>query len=223
MKRQKIGQILFWLGVVCLVLSYVLFWMGNPVHRVNTIEELRGTAWATDGGFLFNIHSTLTLIGVAFPLIGLLLYSGKKGSLFWLLALVPVIIFLWGTIWTPSQYIPSIYGIGGGFIVLSYLGILWTWNKTHTAYEGIAKIGKQIQLLGYSFLLITALNLCAYIGRPNLPGQVNMPPQSGESILVAFSVGILLLFVGDYVIARSLMEAAASPQVGPRPQPSAID
>jgi hypothetical protein len=202
MKRQKIGQILFWLGVVCLVLSYVLFWMGNPVHRVNTIEELRGTAWATDGGFLFTIHSIVTLVGVALPLIGMLLYSGKKGSLFWLWGLVPVIAFVLGLNWTPSQYRPSIYGIGGGFIVLSYLGILWAWNKTHTAYEGIAKIGKHIQLLGYSFLHITALYLCAYIGRPNLPGQADMPTQSGESILVAFSVGWVLLSVGHYLSGK---------------------
>jgi hypothetical protein len=223
MNRQKIGQILYWLGVVGLVLFYVMIWFGNPVQRVNTAEELSGTAWAAPGGYLFAIASLGAFVGVALPLIGVLLYSGKKGSRFWLLGLVPVIVFILGLNWTPSQYIPSIYGIGGGIILFSYFGILWVWIKTNTEYEGAAKTGKHIQLLGYSFLLITALGLCAYIGRPNLPGQADMNPQSGESILVAFSVGILLLFVGDYVIARNLSEAVASPQVGPKSQPSATD
>jgi len=141
-------------------------------------------------------------IGTFIALIGVLLYSGKKGSLFWLWGLLPFIAFSLLFFWKPSQYNPVLYGIGGGIITLSYLGVLWAWIKTHTAYEGIAKTGKHIQLLGYSFLFITALLLCLYIGQPNIPGLADQPLPSGESILVAFSVGWVLLSVGHYLSGK---------------------
>ncbi len=101
-----------------------------------------------------------------------------------------------------SQYIPAVYGIGGGIITFAYLGVLLAWVKTHTAYEGIAKTGKHIQLLGYSFLYITALFICLYIGQPNLPGLAEQPIVSGYSILIAFSVGWVLLSVGHYLSGK---------------------
>jgi len=201
MKRQKIGQVMFWLGFVCLLVFYFLLWLGNTVHRVNTPEDLIGTAWATDG-FLFIFRGLLGVVGPALALIGVLVYSGKKGSLFWLWGFVPFIVFYLLFLWIPSQYNPVLYGIGGGIIVLSYLGVLRAWIKTHTAFDGIAKTGKHIQLLGYSFLFLTALLLCLYIGQPHLPGLADQPLPSGESILVALCVSWVLLFIGHYLSGK---------------------
>jgi len=222
MNRQKIGQILFWLGVVGLFINYFVQWFRSPVYRVSTAAELSGTFWDPNGaGFL--IPNLLGLLGLGFSIIGALLYSGKKGSRFWLWGLVPLIAMGFLTIWSPSQHLAPLYGIGGGIITVAYIGSLYAWIKTNTAYEGSAKTGKQIQLLGYSFLYMAALFLCINFGTPHLPALADTVIPSTESILTSFSVGILLMFVGDSVIARSLMEAAASPQVGPRPQPSATD
>jgi len=201
MTRQKIGQVMFWLGVVCVLVFYVLLWIGNAVHRVSTPESLIGTAWAP-GGFLFILRGQLGVIGAFLALTGVLLYSGKKGSLFWLWGFAPLIALALLFNWVPSQYNPVLYGIGGGIITLSYLGVLWAWIKTYSAYEGIAKTGKHIQLLGYSFLFITALFLCLYIGQPNIPGLADQPLPSGESILVSFSVGWVLLAVGHYLSGK---------------------
>ncbi len=57
------------------------------------------------------------------------------------------------------------------------------WVKTHTMYESIAKTGKKIQLLGCSFLYLTALFLCNYIGNPMNPGTAGYPVVSSYSIL----------------------------------------
>ena len=46
MSRRRIGQIVYWLGVVGLGLFYFMTWISNPIQRVNTVEELSGTAWA---------------------------------------------------------------------------------------------------------------------------------------------------------------------------------
>jgi hypothetical protein len=210
MNRQKIGQILYWLGIVGLFTQYFLIWIRRPIYVANTPAELSGTFWDPTGAF-FTISGLTLPLGIGFTIIGALLYSGKKGSRFWLWGLVPLFAMLFLTFWSPSQHLPPLYGIGGGIITIAYPGLLYAWIKTHTAYEGSAKTGKQIQLLGYSFLYITAMLLCLQIGSPHLPALADTPVGSAEGILVSFSVGILLLFVGDYVIARSSREATTSP------------
>ena len=201
MTRQKVGLVLFWLGVVGLFINFISYWFSNPLWRVTTPETVIGTGWAP-GEFLYLFASMSLFIGLGISIIGVLLYSGKKGSLFWLWGLVPVIAFGWLNVWQPSQHLPPLYGIGGGIITLAYIGVLWAWVKTHTAYEGIAKTGKHIQLLGYSFLYITGLFLCLYIGNPNLPGLADQPIPSGYSIVIAFSVGWVLLSVGHYLSGK---------------------
>ena len=201
MTRQKVGLVLFWLGVVGLFINFISYWFSNPLWRVTTPETVIGTGWAP-GEFLYLFASMSLFIGLGISIIGVLLYSGKKGSLFWLWGLVPLIAFVLLMNWQTSQYIPAIYGIGGGIITFAYLGVLWAWVKTHTAYEGIAKTGKHIQLLGYLFLYITGLFLCLYIGQPNLPAMADQPVVSGYSIVIAFSVGWVLLAVGHYLSGK---------------------
>ena len=198
MTRQKVGLVLIWLGAIGLLINYFSLWFSNPVYKATTPETLVGTGWAI-GEFLSLFTSMSLLIGIGISIIGVLLYSGKKGSLFWLWGLVPFIAFpTFAVIWQPS-YIPAVYGIGGGIVTFSYLGVLWAWAKTHNAYGGIAKTGKHIQLLGYSFLYITAMLLCLYIGQPNLPGLAGLPLPSGISIVIVFSVAWVLLSVGHYL------------------------
>ena len=50
----------------------------------------------------------------------------------------------------------------------------------------------------------------------------NLPTASAESINVALSLSMLLLFLGHYVVARSLQEVTASPQEVPASQQEAI-
>jgi hypothetical protein len=201
MTKQKVGLVLFWLGVVGMFINYFSIWYKSTVWRVTTPETVIGTGWAPYE-FPQMLTSILMPIGIGISIIGVLLYSGKKGSLFWLWGLVPVIALLSLMFWQPSQYIPAVYGIGGGIITLAYLGALWAWVKTHNAYDGIAKTGKHIQLLGYSFLYVTALLLCFYIGTPNLPGLADQPIPSGYSIVIASSVGWVLLSVGHYLSGK---------------------
>jgi len=201
MKKQNIGLFLFWIGVFGLLYNYFYQWISNPKLKDNTPLELSETIWATEG-FLFNFNGYLTLAGIGFTIIGILLYSSGKGSRFWLWGFVPFIAFALLSIWQPSFSYPPLFGIGGGITTLSYIIVLWFWKKNHTAYEGIAKTGFQIQLIGYSFLYITALFLCIYIGTPKQPALANIQIVSGESIIIAFSVCFVLLTIGQYYILK---------------------
>lgn len=207
MNRQKIGKILFWLGVIGVIVMQALTWIQSPIHRVHTAEELSGTTHAIWGA-LFSIRN-FGGAGLTLSLVGVLLSTSKKGSYFWTLGFIPSFAnFL--MYWEPSQYIPALFGIGGTVILLSYFGILWLWTQTHTAYEGLARTGKQIQLLGYSFLMVSGLLLCMYFGNPKQLALTDLPLPGGESINVTLSLGMAVLFVGHYLVARSSKEATTN-------------
>ena len=201
MKQKKIGILMLWIGILFLSFNYILQWISSPIFKANTPEELAETIWATEG-FLFVFNGILTFIGVGLSIIGALLYSTQKGSLFWLWGFVPFIAFGMLNGLHLSQDFPPLFGIGGGIITLSYFGVLLAWIKTHTAFEGRAKKGKHIQLIGYSFMYITALLLCVYMGTPKHPGLANLTVVGGESIVIAFSVGFALLSIGQYLTCQ---------------------
>jgi hypothetical protein len=147
-----------------------------------------------------------------------LLYAGKKDSYSWLLGFLPSLVNF-GMYWEPSQYVPALFGIVGTVILLSYFGILWVWTRTYGTYEGAARTGRLIQLLGYSLLVVLGNLLCMHFGNPNQLALVDLPIPSGLIINLTLSIGMLLLFVGHYVVVRSSKEATTSPssQLGPLP------
>lgn len=204
MLKQKIGRILFWIGIVGIIIDFFVRWVSSGVTRINTPETLIGTGWAV-GELFFNLSSLAFIIAFSFSLIGALLISASKGSYFWLWVFAPIVGANVGLAWNPSVHIPSVYGIGAGVITLSYLGALWSWVTTHTAYEGIVKTGRQIQLLGYTYLYLTALFLCNYIGNPMNPGTADFPKVSSYSVLIAMSTGFVLLSIGNYLSAKETM------------------
>jgi hypothetical protein len=209
MNRQKIGQILFWLGVIFTIAGQALTWFQGPMQRIHTAEELSGTIYAIWGP-LFTIRIMGWGGGLVLSLMGVLLSTGKKGSYFWLLGILPNFANL-GMYWEPSQYVPALFGIGGTVILLSYFGILWIWTRTYVAYQGAARRGRQIQLLGISVLMVTGNLLCMYFGNPNVLALADLQIPSGQLINLTLSLGMLLLFVGYYVAARGVKEVTASP------------
>jgi hypothetical protein len=172
----------------------------GPAQRAHTTEELSGTVHAI-WGTLFTIR-IIGGSGVAFSLLGALLLSGKKGSYLWLLAFLPSLANF-GMYWKPTQHVPSLFGIGGTVILISYLGILWVWTRTYASYEGAARTGRIIQLLGFSFLMSASQLLCMYFGNPNVLALADLPIPSGQVINLTLSAGMLSLFVGHYLVAKS--------------------
>lgn len=190
---------MFWFGVASMIVWTVLTVFQGPMQRVHTAEELKGTIYEIWGP-LFWIR-IMAASGLMFSLVGVLLSTGKKGSYFWLLGILPSLANF-GMYWKPSRHVPLLFGIGGTIILLSYFGILWLWTRTYSAYEGIARTGRQVQLLGYSFLVTTGLLLCMVFGNPKVSALADLPLPSGLIINLTLSLGMLLLFVGHYLVAK---------------------
>jgi hypothetical protein len=223
MNRQKVGIILFWIGVIGIILMQALTWIQTPAQRVHTAEELSGTTHAI-WGILFWIRN-MGGMGLTLSIMGVLLYTTEKGSYFWLLGFLPGASLGVSMLWEPTRYLPVLFGIGGTVILLSYFGILWLWIRTYAAYEGVARTGRHIQLLGYSFLVSTGLMLCLYFGNPNVLALADLPIPSAESINLTLGLSVLFIFVGQYWVARSIQEQETTtiPQESLSLQPSATD
>lgn len=199
MQRQKIGKILFWFGVICVIAWQALTWIQGPTQRIHTAEELSGTVHAIWGPLFW-----IRMIGgggLTFSFIGVLLSTSLKGNYSWLLAIPPSLVMS-AQYWDPSRHTPALFGIGGTVILLSYFGILWLWTRTHAVYDGLIKTGKLIQLLAYSFLVQAALLLCLYFGNPKVLALADFAIPSGEVINITLSIGMLLLFVSHYLVAQ---------------------
>lgn len=85
MNRQKIGMMLFWIGVISIIVMQGLTWSHASILRVNTAEELRGTVYAVDGVIGFLRYQVAGGLGMVLPIVGALLFTSKKGSYLWLL------------------------------------------------------------------------------------------------------------------------------------------
>jgi hypothetical protein len=208
MNRQTIGKVLFWLGVASMIVTQIITWFQSPMQRVHTADELVGTLYAVEGA-LWWIRSMGWVWGLMLPLVGVLVYTGEKGSFIWLLGFLPNMAAGIGYIWQPSRYMPALFGIGGGVILLSFLGILWVWTRTYTSYEGLARTGRHIQLVGYSFLVAAGLLLCLVFGNPNVLALEGFPIPSSLIINMTLSIGMLMLFVGHYIAEKKLMEKSS--------------
>ena len=97
-------------------------------------------------------------------------------------------------------------GVGGAIILLSYFGILWYWIRTHDSYQDAIKRGKLIQLLGITVLVVEGNLLCMYFGNPHQIALADLPLPSAEVINITLALGMLLLFLGHYVVASGSRE-----------------
>jgi hypothetical protein len=201
MNRQKIGMILFWVGVILFIVWVTLTVIQSQVHRVQTAEALKGTLHEIWGPLF-----TIRIIGgggFTFAIVGMLLYTTEKGSYLWLLGFLPNFLNF-GQYWQPSRHEPALFGIGGTTIALSYFGILWFWSRSYAVYKGSARTGKHLQLLGYSVLVVASLLLCMHFGNPKQIALADLAIPSGEIINLTLALGMLLLFAGQYLVSKNV-------------------
>ncbi len=139
MSKQKVGQVLFWIAAIWAILWGVIgsVFVGSAFRNL-TMDELNLTMWAYQGPWnmiwgLFGVP-----LAAIVAIIGILLYSGAKGSTVWKFGLG--IIFL-GIIIAMAVgslgHIPLLFGIGGTLILLFFIGILWLWAKARISCGAI--------------------------------------------------------------------------------------
>jgi hypothetical protein len=157
MTKRKVALIVFWTSVIWMIVwGVIIATIKAPLFHSLTADEINQTIWAHTG--------PLSMIyGLGIPLaalvagIGILLYSGAKGSTVWKVGIAIFVGFLVAFITMALRlYSPLLFGIGGTLILLSFIGILWLWAKERMAMSGSSATAADLKLASHVFFFMAA-------------------------------------------------------------------
>ena len=166
MTKQKVGSGIFWIAVIWTILRVVVVTIiRRPSLAYLTMDELNQTIWVLTGplGLLYAFSTPLGVLAMG---IGILIYSGAKGSTVWkfgigmFLAIVIGMAMATVLLW----HFPPLFGIGGTLILLSFIGMLWLWAKERMALKGSSTTAADFKLVGYVSIFIAAFFACGVAG-----------------------------------------------------------
>lgn len=206
MKKEKIGLIIFSISAVyMIVLGWLGSWWITAALRDLTLAQINETIWAMDSA-VFLLWALSVPLGALFAGVGILLYTGSKGSRIWLFGIGVFLIILLVQLLQINNHYPPIFGIGGGLILASFLGILWYWAKQRTTLEGDAKTGADFQLVGYVFFLTAMWYLCGEFGGQHWEAFSSSEPSSPVSIIIYLVLGWLFHLLGHYKSTQAMLK-----------------
>ncbi|NYT19774.1 MAG: hypothetical protein GKC08_05750 [Methanosarcinales archaeon] len=212
MKSDRIGLMIFWLSALYMfVAGWLANWWVAPIYRNVPIEEVNQTVLAV-GGPLFIILVLSIPLGATMAAIGILLYAEKEISSIWPVAIAGGFILLISMLFPTMGYYPIVFGALAGFILLSFIAILWYWGKRRVTLKGPARTAADFQLIGYLFFIMAAGNTCVILGNPfwglYFPEKVletdalPIAYSFGIKLIIYFTLGWLFIFLSHYKAAQ---------------------
>lgn len=202
MKSQKIGLILFWIGVIFAV-AFAGFIGRSLYHNLRTLtgEELEATIWALDKP-VFLLWAFSVTLGSVLAGIGAFVYVKTKPIFSWItavgvLAAVLVMNFVWSRV-----YNSTLFGIGGVIILVIFFAIVWVWMKKYAMLDMQEKIAGSFKLIGYLFWINASWFLCGETGKMHLKVFEGSPAPSPIEIMVFLVLGWFFVLIGDYQEVR---------------------
>ncbi len=198
MTSKKIGLALFWIAVIWTILMGVFASISvGTAFRGSTMDEVNQTMWAVTGPW-FLLWGIGTPVGMLAAAIGILLYSGAKGSTVLISGIGISLAFVLGMMAVSLGHIPPLFGIGGTVILLCFIGILWFWAKERMVLKDVPTIGSDLKLVGYVFMAIAAWFTCGMASLPFLKLYEGEAPTSPIHVMIYLALGWLFLFLGHY-------------------------
>jgi len=199
MTRQKVGLVIFWVGVIWAILWGVIgsISVSSAMNSLTT-AELNQTMWALGGPLMMLWGVFGVPLGALVAGTGLLLYSGARGATVWKVGIGILLMLIVGMLLGGLGHFPPLFGIGGTLIFLFFIGILWLWAKERMALKGSSTTGADLKLVGYVFMLIGAWFVCGIASQPFLKALEGVAPGSPVHVIVFLVLGWLFLFLGHY-------------------------
>ena len=213
--RTTLGTAAFAVGAAAIIVSsWLVMWWIWPIWHETPAAEFEGTIWAF-GGPVFMAISLSTPTGLLLVAIGALLRSGSGGpSGRRLIALIGFAALIWlSFLVAPTlAYVPVMFGVGGGLILILFFGTLWQWTRTRGRLSDNAATAADLSFAGLlCFFAVTPL-LCALLGNPysglyfpervieqnSLPWHYAM----GTKILLLLVLGWGCMFLSQRVAGR---------------------
>ena len=198
MKKQKIGLTLFWIGLLIAVIFAGV--IGRSLYhnlRTLTMEELSATIW-TDGGPLFILWALSITLGSILAGVGAFVYVNTKPIFPWLSSIgifgaVIAMVMVWSRV-----YNPTLFGIGGIIILVSFFAIVWVWMKKYAGLDIQEKIAGSYKLIGYIFWVNASWFLCGETAKLHLKAFAGSAVPSPIEIIVFLVFGWVFVLIGEY-------------------------
>jgi hypothetical protein len=190
MTKQKVGLVLFWVAIIWAILWGVIGSIFvSSAFRNLTMDELNQTMWAVNGTWILLWGIGGVPLGALVAGIGLLLYSGAKGSTVWKYGVGIVLAFSIGVAVRSLGHILPLFGIGGTLILLFFIGILWLWAKERMALKDASVTAADFKLVGYVFMLIAAWLICGISSWPFMKALEGKVPTSPILVMILLVLG----------------------------------
>lgn len=220
---QRIGRVIFALGGAYMFgLGWLYSWRVVP-----TANQLGGEAYANVLGLIWALSVPLGAFVVA---IGAALSARVERRVLWLLILLVVLFTAWRIAGTTNQMIPALFGVGGGLIVLFFLGSTWQWARTRPALTGAARTAADLRMLGFVFFVVAAWDLCGIFGianfvlRPEVAARFAVPLSStinsASGVMILLVLGWGCTYFGQL---KSRQARACDQRAGQVPQMAGAD
>jgi hypothetical protein len=198
MNKQKIGQTLFWIGLlIAVALAGIIGRTLIYNLRTLTMEELAATIWA-EGGLLYILWALSVPLGSVLAGIGAFVYVKTKPAFSWLTGIgVLGVVFVMVMIWT-RVYNPTLFGIGGSIILLSFFAIVWVWMKKYARLDMPEKVAGSFKLIGYLFWINASWFTCGETAKMHFKAFEGATIPSPIEVMVFLVLGWLFVLVGEY-------------------------
>jgi hypothetical protein len=198
MKTHKIGLTLFWIGLLIAVIFAGV--IGRSLYhnlRTLTMEELSATIW-TDGGPLFILWALSITLGSILAGVGAFVYVKTRPVFPWLSGIgifgaVIAMVMVWSRV-----YNPTLFGIGGVIILVSFFAIVWVWMKKYAGLGMQEKIAGSYKLVGYIFWINASWFLCGETAKLHLKAFAGSAVPSPIEIIVFLVFGWVFVLIGEY-------------------------
>ena len=198
MTKQKVGLVLFWIAVIwAFIWGVIGSIFVDSAFNILTMDEVNQTMWAMTGPW-YLLWAFGVPLGALVAGIGLLLYSGAKGSTVWKYGIGIVLVVFIGMAIGFFGHIPPLFGIGGTLILLFFMGILWLWAKERMALKDSSTTAADLKMVGYVFMLIAAWFICGIASQPFLKAFEGEAPGTPMHVMIFLVLGWLFLFLSHY-------------------------
>lgn len=216
MKVQRVGLVLFLLGVAVMIVDVVY---GKQIQEEVSALGIAGIL-ARNGeiaglklllfAFAFPLGTGLSLLGAALFGGTAQTRAGRIGGLALLVILVPLLApGAFGT-----RHSPAYFGYGGTAILALVALAMWFWGKYRLRLSEAARPAADWQGLGLLAFALAAWNLCGFGG---MPGFAVYPEKMIALKAVPFAVGqlkaVMALFILGWIFTvLGLRRAARLPR-----------
>ena len=207
MKTKSVSIGVFFIGLIFMIVDgWLLSWWYVP-----DIAEV-GPSFISENSFyssktFFTFWALSVPLGSLITALGLVLYIRLEKFRIFIFITCSLGLLSWLGFWSQSILYPTIYGIGGGLILLSFCISIWSLAKTRMISDNHKKNVLDLRAISYIFFVITAWGMCGLLGIPSFglrPEQLleyktqDTLLTMGVKVLVCFTLGWIFLALSQY-------------------------